>query len=169
MRVEITERARHATGIFYGLDQDVVKLLEVRLEPIAKEIGADAKSRAAAHIRFLGLVKPGSYVNSIYGALARQRKNRALAFVRSGHPLAHLMEYGFTITDMMITVRNARVMKFAGVDDSGRYAWMFRRSIHRHQTQVQPYPAILPAFEARRAEIMAILSGIPKQVQTSHG
>ncbi|MDR3495293.1 MAG: hypothetical protein P4L82_11895 [Ancalomicrobiaceae bacterium] len=134
-------------------------------EKLARELGgivdgmvADARQRAQAHIRFLGAKKPGSYVASITGGVAQKRKSRVTGFVRSGHPLAHLMELGFQITDMEIAASAASVMAFEG--DAGM---VFATHVHRHATTVQPYPAILPAFEAKKGEIAATLQNVARQ------
>lgn len=132
---------------------DIQRRLEQRLGTIATEMAADARGRAAAHIRSWGAKNPGSYVTSIKGGLAKKKSpTRATGYVRSGHPLAHLLEYGFTISDIMIQAKAADVMAFAG--DAGE---VFRKLVHRHATKVPPYPAIGPAFEARRAEIVAAI------------
>lgn len=129
--------------------------LDAVLRPLAQEIAADARSRAAAHIRYLGARNPGSYVASITGDISRKRPTRVTGYVRSGHPLAHLMEKGFKITDMEIYAKNVDKMAF-----EGSAGMVYRRHIHRHETQVPAYPAILPAFEARRGEILSTLGRV---------
>ena len=117
---------------------------------LADEIAADARSRAQSHIRFLGLKAPGSYVQSIRGG-ASEKDKQIVGFVRSGHPLAHLMELGFQITDLMITAKPGGVLANASLDE------VFGIKVHRHATAVKPYLAILPAFEAARADIETAL------------
>lgn len=138
------------------------KLLEQRLAPLATEIASDARSRAQAHIRFLGAKKPGSYVQSIKGGVAHKKPTRVTGYVRSGHPLAHLMEEGFTISDMMIVPKSGAVMAF-----TGDAATVFARHVHRHQTVVPAYPAIFPAFEAKRNEIMATIESVARDAGKS--
>ena len=134
---------------------DVRQALETALRPLAAEISADARSRAAAHIRYLGAKKPGSYLASITSGVAKKRPQYISAYVRSGHPLAHLMEKGFKITDMEIYAKNVDKMAF-----EGPAGMVYRRHIHRHETVVPPYPAILPAFAARRGEILSTLERV---------
>ena len=147
------------TQVLDAVEPDVRQRLEQSLGQLGKRIGDDAKSRAQAHIRFLGVKKPGSYVESIYGGLAKPKtRTRVTGFVRSGHPLAHLMEEGFTISDILIAARSGGgVMEFWG-----SLGLTYRQYIHRHETQVQAYPAINPAFEARRADVMAAFAAAAK-------
>jgi hypothetical protein len=147
----------HVTQVLDKIGPDVRQALTESLGQIAKSTEADARARAQAHIRFLGVKKPGTYAPSIKGGVADKGGSRITGYVRSAHPLAHLLELGFNITDLMIvpgTGKNTSaqagdIMKFAG--DAGD---VFRAVVHRHATTVPPYPAIYPAFEAARPDIM---------------
>ena len=126
------------------------------LRDLADEIAADARSRAQSHIRFLGVKAPGSYVQSIQGGVSEKDK-QIVGYVRSGHPLAHLMELGFQITDLMILAKPGGVLADAETDT------IFGRFVHRRATKVQPYPAILPAFEAAHGDIETALQSALNQ------
>jgi hypothetical protein len=146
-------------------DSDVIAHIE-RLVPsmhdalvaylgnIAREIETDAQARARGHIRFLGAKNQGSYVSSITSGVS-DREDRVTGYVRSGHPLAHLLEFGFTISDMTIYASAADVMAF-----DGGAGTVFAKHVHRHATKVQPYPAIHPAFEDHKAEILDALERV---------
>lgn len=120
--------------------------------PIVQAMESDARARAAAHIHSLGK-NPGKYAASIKGGVSVKNPNRVTGYLRSGSPLAHLMELGFTIKDMIITAVGGSAMKF-----EGEAGVMFAHAVHRHQTTVKPYPAIFPAFEAQRGAIDAALT-----------
>jgi hypothetical protein len=149
---------RRLLQVLDGVEPAVAQALKDELFVIAKAMQAQARERAQAHIRFLGARKPGSYVQSIKGDVSTKRPNRVTGYLRSGHPLAHLMEDGFNITDMTIvpgtgkntTARIGAIMKFAG--DAGE---VFVKAVHRHATKVPPYPAIYPTFEAMQNDIRA--------------
>ena len=75
------------------------------LGPLAAELAQDARAAASAHIRYLGK-NPGQYLASIYGGTF-DKGARVGGFVRSGDPLAHLLEYG-TKDRYKKSLRNAR-------------------------------------------------------------
>ena len=149
---------RRLLQVLDGVDPAVAQALKDELWVIAKAMESEARDRAQAHIRFLGAKSPGSYVQSIKGGVSTRRGTRTTGYVRSGHPLAHLMEGGFNITDMMIVPGTGKntlaqigaVMKFAG--DAGD---VFLKAVHRHATKVPPYPAIYPAFDSLKGDIHA--------------
>ena len=126
------------------------------LRDLADEIAGDARSRAQSHIRFLGKKAPGSYVQSIHGGVSEKDK-QIVGYVRSSHPLAHLMELGFQITDYMILAKPGGVL---ADPDTGT---VYGKFVHRHATSVRPYPAILPAFEAARSDIETALEAAVAQ------
>ncbi len=148
----------HITELLDKVSPTVRELLNRELDDFVEEITSDARARAAAHIRYLGAKNPGTYVASIEGGVADKEQSRLTGYVRSGHPLAHLMEFGFTISDLTIVASAADVMAFEG--DAGT---VYAKTVHRHTTNVQPYPAILPAFEARKDEIIASFYEIARQ------
>jgi hypothetical protein len=149
---------KRLTQVLDGMAPAVRERLIETLEPIAAEIQADAKARAEEHIRYLGSKNPGSYVESIQHGVAAKRERKVTGYVRSGHPLAHLLEDGFTIKDMMIQSADGGVMAFQ--DELGMH---FARDVHRHETKVKAYPAIRPAFEARRDDILAALEAVARE------
>jgi hypothetical protein len=128
-------------------DSNVREALLDELKPLAETIAADARRRAVAHFHSTGK-KPGLYLASIYGDARAKGDSQVVGFVRSNNGLAHLLELGFTIRDWIIDSKGPYPMLFQ-VDGEAVGA----RSVHRHATQVEPYPAIFPAFEAARPEI----------------
>ena len=149
---------------FDAIGPNAQQALRKALTPLAGEIASDARGLAEAHIHSLGKKAPGSYLTSIYGGVSEQ-DGSVLGFVRSSHPLAHLLELGFTISDWEIVPGTGRgttsyigaIMAFGG--DA---ATVFRQHVHRHQMQVRPYPAITPAFEARSGEVLDAIEGAVK-------
>ncbi len=158
MKVYIHSDDKGVKALYYSSSPKILELLRERLPPIAEEIASDTRSRAAEHIRFMGL-RPGDYVKSFYSGLSMRQPNKAIAFIRSGEPIARWLENGFTISDMCIFARIAMAMKFVGNDEN---SISYRLAIHRHMTCVKPYPALGPAFEARRSKIMSMLSGVAR-------
>ena len=123
------------------------RALAESLRDLADAIAGDARGRASAHIRYLGAKAPGSYVASIQGGVS-EKDRKIVGYVRSGHPLAHLMELGAGPHDIL--PKAAQVLAFAGPAGV-----VFAR--HVHSPGMRPFPAILPAFEAARDEIGAAL------------
>jgi hypothetical protein len=155
-RLEVTDN--RLLQLLDGVAPGVQDKLRERLAAIGAEVAADANMRTAAHIRSWGAKDPGTLATSFRGGLAKAKsESRVTGYARSSHPLAHLMEYGFTIKDMMITASAATVMAFAG--DAGE---VFRRVIHRHATKVPAYPALRPAFDDRRGEVIAAFAEAAK-------
>ncbi len=132
-----------------AMGETVQSLMAGRLQPIAQEILDEARNRAEAHIRYVSDYKPGLYLAGFGGGVKIEPNGDVVGWVGNKNPLSHLLEYGFTISDLMIEA-NGMAMKFeeAGVGE------LFRREVHRHETQVRAYPAILPAFEARKGEVI---------------
>ena len=126
------------------------KLIEV-LTPLAEEVVADAKSRAQAHIRYLGL-KPGEYLDSIKGGVSLKNDKRVTGYIRSGSPIAHLLEYGANVPAHEILPKIAKVLAFTGSAGT-----VFAKAVHSPGATIPPYPALGPAFEARKSEIKAAL------------
>lgn len=145
---------KHATVVIDQVLPDVRRALVAKIGAIATEMASEARGNAAAHIRFLGAKNPGSYLASIQSGVS-DKGQRVTGYVRSGHPLAHLLEEGFTISDMMINASAADVMAF-----DGGAGTVFAKHVHRHETKVQAYPAIYPAFEAHQGEIRSSLEEI---------
>ncbi len=125
---------------------DARAALKKRLAPIAADMAADAKARAQAHIRFLGM-KPGAYVASITGGVS-ENESRVLGYVRSGSPLAHLLEYGAQTPPHVIGAAVGEALKF-----NGRAGTVFAARVNHPGAVIPAYPAIHPAFEARKGQI----------------
>jgi len=129
---------------------DARQALEKALAPLAKDVAADAKRRAEAHIRFLGL-KPGAYVASIYGDVS-SKQQAVLGYVRSTSPLAHLLEYGAETPAHVIEASVKEAMAFAG--PAGK---VFAQTVNHPGASIPAYPAIMPAFEAQRSNIVEVV------------
>ena len=129
------------------------RLLVDELTPIAADMLAEAKSNAVNHFHSVG-AKPGAYLAAFSGGVS-DKGTRVTGYLRNASPLAHLLEDGFTIKDMIIEAKSG-VMAF----DVGGIAKAFARSVHRHATAVSAYPAIRPAFEAKRSQILAALQRV---------
>jgi len=117
------------------------------LRTIEQAMLADARANAEAHFHSVG-AKPGAYFAAFEGGV-KQTDSAVIGYVRNANPLAHLLENGFTISDLTISAANVMRFELAGVGE------IYRREIHRHATPVQAYPAITPAFEAHVAEVEA--------------
>jgi hypothetical protein len=144
VKVEMTPATAYVK--LEGVAPKVVEQFAKNLEVVEEAMLADAKSIALDHFHSVGK-KPGLYLAAFQGGVKTQASS-VTGYVRNANNLAHLLEYGFTISDLMI--ESAGVMKFAlgGVGD------LYRRAVHRHATVVQAYPAITPAFEAHKAEVL---------------
>lgn len=146
MAFDMVVNERMQTAQLDRIGPDVRAALKQRLAPIVADMTADAKARAQAHIRFLG-IKPGAYVASIAGGVA-DKETRVLGWVRSGSPLAHLLEYGAQTPPHLIEASVKEVMKF-----SGSAGAVFAAKVNHPGATIPAYPVIGPAFEARRGEI----------------
>ena len=135
---------------------NVREALEKALSPLAARIGADARSRAAAHIHLQGRKNPGSYLESIKDGVA-SKEDRVLGFVRSGHPLAHLLEYGANPPPHEILRSVAQALKF--FDGATE---VFAKKVNHPGANIPAYPAIEPAFEAAAPDIRATLENAVK-------
>lgn len=124
--------------------------------PLAAAMESDAKSRAAAHIRFLG-GKPGQYLKSIKGGVS-EKDQRITGYLRSGSPIAHLLEFGAKTPPHEILPKVAQILAFEG--DAGT---VFARAVHSPGATIPPYPAIYPAFEALSGEIKGALTEAAQQ------
>lgn len=131
---------------FDKIGPDVHQALVAALNRLAGQIAANARGLAAAHIRYLGK-KPGQYLASIYGGVS-ENTGSVVGFVRSGNPLAHLLEGGATIPAHDIFAKAGDALAFYG--DAGT---VFAKVVHSPGAIVPPYPAIEPAFTSARDEI----------------
>lgn len=152
--------AQAAFARFDAIGPGVRHALLDELTPLAAEITDDARARALAHFHSIGK-KPGQYLASIHGGVA-DKGSRVVGWVRSSDPLAHLLELGFTISDMTIGAKGGGLMTF-DTDSGVRSAF----KVHRHETKVEPYPAIEPAFAARRGDVMAAMERVKQKAANS--
>ena len=138
------------------LGPDLRQALEEKLKPLASRIASDARSSAEAHIRFLG-AKPGTYLASIKGGVA-SKESRVVGYVRSGHPLAHLLEYGAKTPPHEIKASVAKMLHFTG--SAGE---VFARIVNHPGADIPAYPAITPAFAAAAEEARATIEETVKK------
>lgn len=149
--VEVRVDTTHLEARIDAMLPSVRAALVKALGPLARDIASDAQSAALAHIRYEGAKNPGSYVASIYGDV-KEDESRVVGFVRSSHPLAHLLELGFDYKAQDIVPRVATILAFEG--DAGT---VFRKRVHRDAMRVPAYPAIGPAFQAEEPEIRDVI------------
>lgn len=141
MTINLTIDESRLTARLDKITPDVRAALVQALGPIAQSIAAEARGIAAAHIQFEG-VKPGAYLASIYGNVS-DKSGKVIGFVRSGNPLAHLLEYG-TKERFRKTFKSAKEVL---------------GELRTGYTGVGPeLPAIGPAFESARGEIETAIS-----------
>jgi hypothetical protein len=120
--------------------------LDRAIRGLTPELYADVLERAAGHIHTEG-PKPGLYLASI--AMGFYDKGQRMGgFVRSGSPLAHLLESGAKPPAHAIVASAAQALAFQG--DAGM---VFRRAVQHPGATIPPYPAFGPAMDAHRAEI----------------
>lgn len=122
--------------------------IEAALRPLAASMADRARNLAIAHIRFEGK-KPGQYLASIHGGVFR-KPGRVGGYVRSGDPVAHLLEDG---TEERFRRTLPTVADVAGRALSGSTGIM------------PPYPAIDPAFAAAAGDIRAALAAAARSVK----
>lgn len=145
----------HVTLRLEAIGPDCREALRSVLGPAAAAIDDEARANAIGHFHSIG-AKPGLYLAGFqHGSF--EKGSRIGAYVRNGNQLAHLMEKGFTISDIDILPKTAEMMVFEG--DAGK---VFARHVHRHETKVQPYPALTPAFEAARDRLQADMTDAVK-------
>lgn len=143
LTVTVTETATDRLGnIGPGARQALLNVVR----PLAQEMGEDVMGRAADHIHTVG-TKPGAYLASIQHGVYDKDK-RMGGFVRSGSPLAHLLESGAKPPPHEIRASAAQALAFSG--DAGT---VFRRAVQHPGATIPPYPAFEPAMEAHRTEI----------------
>jgi hypothetical protein len=158
MSFDFEVHAESAFALLEGVGEKVIDRFAEELRPIEQAMLDDARARAAAHFHSVG-AKPGLYLGGFGGGVT-VKHGSAIGWMGNSNPLAHLFEAGFTISDLMIYAKNAEVMKFA----AGAVGDLYRKAVHRHATAVQPYPAILPAFEAKKGDIEAAAEQAAKGV-----
>jgi hypothetical protein len=146
-----------------AIGPDVEAALLGALKPLASSIADEARSAAASHIRFLGK-KPGQYLASIYGdTFARDGGQGRIVggFVRSGSPLAHLLEHGAHTPPHEILPSAAEVLAFNG--DAGE---VFAKAVHHPGATIPAYPAIEPVLSSRQGDVEAVIERAVKDAIT---
>src|SRR5258708_3314385 len=148
-----------------AIGPNVRAALAAAIGPKVAEVLADARSRAAAHIRYLG-GDPGAYVDGIVGGVTT-KGDKITGYIRSDKPTVHfkgrdvplavLMEYGATVPAHDIAASVAQVLHFTG--SAGE---VFARAVHSPGATIPPYPAIFPAFLAAKGGIEQALTGAVK-------
>ncbi|RBP03810.1 hypothetical protein DFR50_14258 [Roseiarcus fermentans] len=134
---------------------DTEDALERALGPVASDMADAARNAALAHIRFEG-TKPGQYLASIYGGTFRG-PGVVGGFVRSGSPLAHLLELGASTPAHDILPKAAAALAFDG--SAGQ---VFASIVHHPGATIPAYPALSPAFDAARGAIAAAIESAAK-------
>ena len=148
MTVKMDVSAERLVARIDKLLPSVREALVEALGPLARAMASDAQDRAAAHIRYLGK-KPGQYLASIYGGTF-DKDSIVGGFVRSGNPLAHLLEWGASVGPHEILPRIADALAFEGSAGTA-----FAARVQNPGAEIPPYPAIGPAFEAAKDDIEA--------------
>jgi len=121
--------------------------LDRAIRSLTPELYADVLGRAGDHIHTVG-TKPGLYLASI--AMGYYDKGKRMGgFVRSGSPLAHLLEAGANPPAHAIAASAASVLAFQG--DAGT---VFRKAVQHPGARIPPYPAFGPAMDAHQSEIV---------------
>ena len=146
--ITVTDNATDRLG---NIGPSAKQALERVLRPLTQEMGDDVRGRAAAHIHTVG-TKPGAYLASIQMG-PYDKDKRMGGFVRSGSPLAHLLESGAHPPPHEIRASAAQALAFTG--DAGT---VFRRAVQHPGATIPPYPAFGPAMEAHRTEIADALA-----------
>ncbi len=144
--IQFQVTAYKLTAELEGASKRVLDRFAEKLRPIAARMLDEARARATAHIHSVG-ARPGAYLAG-FNAGVKQDATSVTGWLANSNGLAHLFEYGFTISDLMIRARGG-AMKF----QEGGVGALYRKAIHRHATAVPAYPAILPTFEAHKAQI----------------
>ena len=126
------------------------------LGPIAQAMASDARQIALDHIRYEG-TKPGAYLASIYGGTF-DKDSIVGGFVRSGSPLAHLLEYGATTPPHEIMPSAADALAFEGPAGT-----VFAKHVSSPGATIPAYPAITPAFADMRDAVEAAIRSVVTQ------
>lgn len=121
--------------------------LKSEIKPLADKLADEIRARSAAHIHTFGK-KPGFYLATIHGGVA-DTGTEVVGYVRSGSPLAHLLEAGTKAH--AIFPKKASVLAFEVGGKS-----IFARSVQTPGTK--PYPTFKPVLADRREEIVATLT-----------
>ncbi len=142
---------RKAMARLDALLPDVRTALADALGPLAQEMTDDARNRALAHIRYEGK-KPGAYLASIMGGTF-EKGTVVGGYVRSGNPLAHLLEYGATLPEHEIYAKKGGLL----VSSAGE---IFGRHVHFPGAPLPAYPAITPSLDEARSRVETILEAV---------
>ena len=147
MTIEFEVDDSQAFAKLEGASDRVMDRFAEELTGIEQAMVNDARARAVAHFHSVGK-KPGLYLGAFSGGVT-QKPSGVVGYIRNNNNLAHLLEYGFTISDLLIEASGIMRFEAEGVGE------LYRREVHRHATPVQAYPAIHPAFAAHKDEILA--------------
>jgi hypothetical protein len=146
--VTVTDTATDRLG---RIGPNARQALQAVLGPLTREVYEDVLGRAADHIHTVG-TKPGAYLASIQMG-PYDKDKRIGGYVRSGSPLAHLLESGAHPPPHEIRAKAAQALAFTG--DAGT---VFRRAVQHPGATIPPYPAFGPALDAHRTEIADALA-----------
>ena len=146
--VTVADRATDRLG---RIAPSAREALDRILRPKTRELYEDVLGRAQSHIHTVGK-KPGEYLASIRMGFYDKEK-RIGGYVRSGSPLAHLLEGGANPPPHEIKPSAADVLAFPG-PSAGT---VFAMAVQHPGAKIPPYPAFKPAMEAHAAEIRADL------------
>ena len=131
IKLEIDEK--NAIAKYEGAPKRVKDALLKALKPLADNMASDAMDRA------------------------RDNNGRVIGYVRSGNPLAHLLELGATTPAHDIMPKAADVLAFDG--DAGT---VFAKIVHSPGAVIPPYPAIKPAFDNALSTIETTIEQVVK-------
>ena len=150
MQVKIDVADRRIVARLEAIGPTVREALKQALLPIVDAMESDAKSRATAHIHTMG-TDPGKYLDSIYAGLNMKHETRVIGWLRSGSPLAHLLEFGAQTPahDILASIGSILANETAGE--------VWGRLVHSPGAIIPAYPAIFPALEAQRETIETTL------------
>jgi len=153
LTVKITDNATDRLG---NISASARQAIDRVTRSITPAIYQDVLGRALEHIHTQG-PKPGLYAASIqFGYYDKDR--RLGGFVRSGSPLAHLLEHGAKPPAHAIVAKAGDALMFTG--SAGE---VFRRAVQHPGAVIPPYPAFEPALEEHRTEIIDALTAAIKQ------
>jgi hypothetical protein len=153
--VKIADDASDALG---KIGPNARAALTKALDPVKASLTHDVRATALGHIHTFNAKSAtvGGYLASIYGGVS-EKDTRISVYVRSGHPLAHLLEYGASTPAHDILPKAAKILAFL-YGKLGGDAERFARKVHHPGAVIPPYPAFGPVFAARQAEVERVLT-----------
>lgn len=154
MSFSITIDTSSVAARLAALGPNVKQALVAALTPIAASIEADARARAQAHIHTRGKT-PGAYLASIHAGVAQRADGDIAVYAGSSSILAGWLEYGARVPAHLIGPDVAEALRFTG--SAGE---VFAKLVHSPGADIPAYPAIGPAFEAARDDIMSAIEAV---------